>query len=50
VTVTAQQKGAKDLILEVDSESPEPASYAAAPLASLEGGQMITLEIKLKHE
>jgi hypothetical protein len=50
VTALTQQKGAKDLVLELDSESPEPASYAAAPLASLEGGQMITLQIKLRHE
>ena len=51
LTKVAQQRGAKDLILEVDTASPQPGSYAVAPLSVLEkGGQMISLQIKLRHE
>ncbi len=45
-----EQRGAKDLVLETDSAGPRPASYAVAPLSSLENGGMITLKIKLKHQ
>jgi hypothetical protein len=51
LVVMAYLKGAKDLLLEVDSASPQPASYAVAPMSMLEGGgQMISLQIKLKHQ
>lgn len=46
----AQAKGAKDLLLETDAASPEPASYAVAPLQSLNDGAIITMRIKLKHQ
>lgn len=47
---TAQAKGAKDLLLEVDSTGAQPASYAVAPVKSLREGGMITLQIRLKHQ
>lgn len=51
LALVSQQKGAKDLLLEVDTSSPQPASYAVAPLSMLQGsGQMITLQIRLKHQ
>ena len=44
-------KGAKDLLLEVDNSSPQPASYVVAPLSRLEnGGEIIAIQVKLKHE
>lgn len=46
----AQAKGAKDLILEVDTTSAQPAGYAVAPVALLGDGGMITLQVKLKHQ
>jgi hypothetical protein len=47
----AYLKGTKNLVLEVDSASPQPASYAVAPLSILEGrGEMIALQVRLKHE
>ena len=45
----ANAKGAKDLVLETDSTSAQPASYAVAPISSLGDSGMITLQIKLKH-
>ncbi|MBI2884215.1 MAG: DUF4384 domain-containing protein [Candidatus Methylomirabilis oxyfera] len=45
-----KEKGAKDLILETDTTSTRPASYAVAPLASLKAGGMMTLHVKLKHQ
>lgn len=47
--MNAQAKGAKDLVIEVDARSAQPASYAVVPLASLGDGAMITMRIKLKH-
>ena len=50
LAVIAYLKGAKDLLLEVDPASPQPASYVVAPMSMLEsGGQVISLQIKLKH-
>jgi hypothetical protein len=48
--MTAEQKGAKDLIVEADPRGPRPASYAVAPLSSLETGGIITVRLKLKHQ
>ena len=48
--MSAEAKGAKDLILEVDTTSAQPAGYAVAPVALLKDGGMITLQIKLKHQ
>lgn len=50
VTAMARHRGAKDLVVEADSASAQPASYAVAPLSSMQGGQMIALEIRLRHE
>lgn len=51
LAVMAYLKGAKDLLFEVDTASPQPASYVVAPMSMLEsGGQMIALQIKLKHQ
>jgi hypothetical protein len=37
--------------LEVDTTSSQPASYVVAPLSMLESsGQMISLQVKLKHQ
>ena len=47
--MVANAKGAKDLVLETDSTSAQPASYAVAPISSLGDSGMITLQIKLKH-
>jgi len=47
--MAANAKGAKDLVLETDSTSAQPASYAVAPISSLGDSGMITLQIKLKH-
>jgi hypothetical protein len=47
--MVANSKGAKDLVLETDSASAQPASYAVAPMSSLGDSGMITLQIKLKH-
>lgn len=50
LAVLAHLKGAKDLLLEVDSASPQPASYVVAPLSMLEStGEMISMQVKLKH-
>lgn len=46
----ATAKGAKDLILEMDTASPQPAGYVVAPVALLRDGGMITLQVKLKHQ
>jgi hypothetical protein len=47
----AYLKGTKSLLLEVDTSSPQPASYVVAPLAMLEGsGEMISVQVRLKHE
>jgi hypothetical protein len=43
-------KGSKDLLLEVDTTSREPASYAVTPLPSLREGTIMTLRIKLTHQ
>ena len=44
-------KGAKDLLWEVDSASPDPTSYAVAPLSKLEStGEVISVQVKLKHQ
>jgi hypothetical protein len=51
LAVLAHLKGAKDLLLEVDSASPQPASYVIAPLSMLEStGEMISVQVKLKHQ
>ena len=50
VTAMARHRGAKDLVVEVDTVSAQPASYAVAPLSSMQGGQMIAIEIRLRHE
>jgi hypothetical protein len=37
--------------LEVDSASPQPASYVVAPLSMLKStGEMISVQVKLKHQ
>ena len=46
---TAQQKGAKDLILEVDATAQAPGAYAVASLASLGDKGLLSVEIKLRH-
>lgn len=46
----AQAKGAKDLLVEVDARAAQPATYAAAPLASLRDGGIVTLRVNLKHQ
>lgn len=44
-------KGAKDLLVEIDRTSSQPATYAVAPAASLsEGGGAITVQIRRKHQ
>jgi len=48
VIQTAQAKGAKDIILEDDVTGPAPATYAVAPVSSLES-KVITLRVNLKH-
>lgn len=45
----AMKKGAKDLVVETEETGSQPASYAVAPVASVQGGSMITVQIKLKH-
>jgi hypothetical protein len=51
LAVMAYLKGAKDWLLEVDTTSSQPASYVVAPLSMLESsGQMISLQVKLKHQ
>lgn len=45
----AQAIGAKDIILENDSLGPAPATYAVAPVSSLES-KAITLQVKLMHK
>jgi hypothetical protein len=45
----ANAKGAKDLVIETDTTSAQPASYAVAPMSSLGDSGMITLKIILKH-
>jgi hypothetical protein len=50
LAIISYLKGAKDLLLEIDTFSPQPASYVVAPLSMLQGeGQMIALQVKLKH-
>jgi Domain of unknown function (DUF4384) len=49
VITVASAKGAKDLVMETDNASAQPASYAVAPMSSLGDSGMITLQIKLKH-
>jgi hypothetical protein len=46
---TAQQKGVKDLTLEVDAAAPAPGAYAVASLASLGDKGLLRVEIKLRH-
>lgn len=46
---TAMTRGAKDLVVEVDRTSPQPASYAVAPVGSLADGGMIAIQVKLRH-
>jgi len=42
--------GAKDLVLEEDTVSSQPAGYGVAPLSSVQqDGQIISLQIKLRH-
>jgi hypothetical protein len=51
LAVLAHLNGAKDLLLEVDSATPQPASYVVAPLSMLEStGEMISVQVKLKHQ
>jgi hypothetical protein len=47
----AQTSGAKDLLLEDDSDSAKaaPAQYAVVPASVLESGRVISLTINLKH-
>ena len=49
VMTMASAKGAKDLVMETDNASAQPASYVVAPMSSLGDSGMITLQIKLKH-
>jgi hypothetical protein len=49
IVKTAQQKGAKDLTLEVDTAAPAPGAYAVASLASLGDKGLLSVEIKLRH-
>ena len=47
----AYLKGTNRLLLEVDTSSPQPASYVVVPLSMLESsGEMISLQVKLKHQ
>ncbi len=48
VLAAASAKGAKDLVVETETTGATPATYAVAPLSSLDDG-MITLKITLKH-
>lgn len=48
VIQTARATGAKDIILEDDITGPAPATYAVAPVSSLES-KAITLQVRLKH-
>lgn len=42
--------GAKDLLVEEDTASAQPAAYAVAPLAALDAkGEMISLDLTLRH-
>jgi hypothetical protein len=51
LAVMAYLNGTKDLLLEVDTASPQPASYVVAPLSMLESaGQMISLQVQLKRQ
>jgi hypothetical protein len=51
LAVMAYLKGAKDSLLEIDTASPQPASYVVAPLSMLESaGQMISLQVQLKRQ
>lgn len=45
----ARATGAKDIVLENDSLGPAPATYAVAPVSSLES-KAITLQVKLVHK
>ncbi len=44
------QRGAKDLVLEVDRTGPAPATYAVAPASTLGDGGVISLRIRLRHQ
>jgi hypothetical protein len=46
----AMQRGAKDLVVETDATGAQPASYAVAPVSSVQGGGMIAVQIKLRHQ
>lgn len=47
----AYLKGTNRLLLEVDTSSPQPASYVVAPLSMLESsGEIISLQVRLRHE
>ncbi len=46
----AMQRGAKDLVVETESAGAQPASYAVAPVSSVQGGGMIAVQIKLRHQ
>jgi hypothetical protein len=47
----AYLKGTNRVLLEVDTSSPQPASYVVAPLSMLEGsGEIISLQVRLRHE
>ena len=48
VIQAAQATGAKDIILEEDATGPAPATYAVAPVSSLDS-KVITMQVKLKH-
>lgn len=50
VVQEAMRKGAKDLVVETEQGGAQPASYAVAPLASVQGGSMITVQIRLRHQ
>jgi len=45
----AQAKGAKDIVLETDSNGLQPATYVVAPISTLDD-KVITIRIKLKHK
>ena len=47
-TQVARAKGAKDIVLETDSYSAQPATYVVAPVSSL-NDKVLTMRIKLKH-
>ena len=50
LAMLANLKGTKNLLWEVDPSSSQPASYVVAPRSLERSGEMIALQVKLKHE